>query len=153
MINKFRPDIRALTRLVPRSGNLVQGQSELAIDPALAAAANRRISASENHYSPAEGDRELRLAISQKIQLLNGIAVDPDAKALELLVTPGATGALVAIAQTYLRQAAALVFEPYYPYHRYILEELGASTEVFALRGENLTLDAYELHLRCKELK
>lgn len=36
---KVRPDIRQLTRLVPASGNLVQGQSELDIDPDLARAA------------------------------------------------------------------------------------------------------------------
>ncbi|MFN2532210.1 MAG: pyridoxal phosphate-dependent aminotransferase [Pyrinomonadaceae bacterium] len=153
MTSKIRPDIRALTRLVPRSGNLVQGQSELAIDPALAAAANRRISGSENHYSPAEGDQDLRSAISQKIQIFNGITVDPEAKPLELLVTSGATGALVAIAQTYLRNSSALVFQPYYPYHRYILEEFGATTEVIPLRGESLELDTDELFVRSKKLK
>ena len=36
---KVKPDIRAITRLVPASGNLVQGQSELPIDPRLAAEA------------------------------------------------------------------------------------------------------------------
>ena len=40
---KTRPDIRTITRLVPPSGNLVQGQSELAIDPALARAASEVI--------------------------------------------------------------------------------------------------------------
>ena len=33
MSTKIRPDIRLITRLVPPSGNLVQGQSELAINP------------------------------------------------------------------------------------------------------------------------
>lgn len=47
---KLLPDIRTITRLVPASGNLVQGQSELAIDPALARAASEVISASQNHY-------------------------------------------------------------------------------------------------------
>jgi len=35
-VQKIKPDIRAITRLVPPSGNLVQGQSELPIDPRLA---------------------------------------------------------------------------------------------------------------------
>ena len=91
---KARPDIRAITRLVPRSGNLVQGQSELAIDPDLARAASDVISASQNHYSPAEGVRELRNAVAQKILRFNGIEVDPQATPLELLITPGATGGL-----------------------------------------------------------
>ncbi|HEX8138474.1 MAG TPA: pyridoxal phosphate-dependent aminotransferase [Pyrinomonadaceae bacterium] len=150
---KLRPDIRKITRLVPPSGNLVQGQSELAIDPGLARAASEIISASQNHYSPAEGTQVLRRAVAQKISVLNRVEVDPEAAPLELLITPGATGALIAVAQSYLRGASALVFEPYYPYHRRILEELGGQTEVMALRGERLELDRDELFALCRRLK
>jgi aspartate/methionine/tyrosine aminotransferase len=150
---KTKPDIRLITRLVPPSGNLVQGQSELAIDPALARAAAELIAASQNHYSPAEGTNALRLAVADKIRMFNGIEVDPQASPLELLITPGATGALIAIAQTYLRGAAALVFEPYYPYHRRIVNELGGVTEIFSLRGDTLALDREELRARCRALK
>lgn len=153
MKRKSRPDIRALTRLVPPSGNLVQGQSELAINPDLADAAARIISASQNHYGPAEGLDELRRAVAEKISTFNGIRIDPESDPLQLLITPGATGALVAIAQSYLRSASALVFEPYYPYHRHIINELGGSTEVLALHGESLELDPDELRARCRELK
>ncbi|HKP38192.1 MAG TPA: hypothetical protein VJT71_15140, partial [Pyrinomonadaceae bacterium] len=55
MTVRTQPEIRTITRMVPPSGNLVQGQSELAISPQLAQAAARLISASKNHYSPAEG--------------------------------------------------------------------------------------------------
>ena len=150
---KARPDIRTITRLVPPSGNLVQGQSELAIDPDLARAASDVISASQNHYSPAEGVSELRNAVAQKILRFNGVEVNPQAAPLELLITPGATGGLVAIAHSYLQGASALVFEPYYPYHRRILEELGGRTEVLQLHGENLELDGDQLRARCRELK
>ena len=153
MKTKPQPDIRALTRRVPSSGNLVQGQSELAINPVLADAAGRIISASLNHYSPAQGLDELRRAVTEKILAFNGIEIDPESDPLELLITPGATGALVAIAQSYLRSASALVFEPYYPYHRHIINELGGSTEVLALHGESLELDPDELRARCRELK
>ena len=153
MTAKMKPDIRKITRLVPPDGNLVQGQSELAIDPELARAASEIIAASQNHYSPAEGTNELRRAVAQKISVLNQIDLDPDRVPLELLVTPGATGGLIAIAQTYLKGASALVFEPYYPYHRRILEELGGRTEVLALRGDSLELDRDELFARCRELK
>jgi aminotransferase len=131
----------------------VQGQSELAVNPALARAASEMIHAGQNHYSPAEGVIELRNAVAQKIALFNGIEVDPKGTPLELLVTPGATGGLIAIAHTYLKGTSALVFEPYYPYHRRILDELGGRTEVLSLRGENLELDGDELHTRCRELK
>jgi len=152
-LRKTKPDIRAITRLVPPSGNLVQGQSELAINPALARLASEEISASHNHYSPAEGVAELRSAVAQKIAHFNGVGLDPNATPLELLITPGATGALVAIARTYLAGATALVFEPYYPYHRRIPDELDGRTEALPLRGDNLELDGDELRARCRELK
>lgn len=150
---KRQPDIRTITRLVPPTGNLVQGQSELAINPALARAASNLIHASKNHYGPAEGVAELRDAVARKIARFNGIKVDPMGTPLELLITTGATGGLVAIAHTHLKGTSALVFEPYYPYHRRILDELGGRTEVLPLHGENLELDHDELRARCREMK
>ncbi|MBA3320838.1 MAG: aminotransferase class I/II-fold pyridoxal phosphate-dependent enzyme [Pyrinomonadaceae bacterium] len=142
-----------ITRLVPPDGNLVQGQPELTIDPGLAAAAGELIAASQNHYSPAEGVAELRRAVAGKIGMLNGVEIDPDAVPLELLITPGATGGLIAIAATYLKDMSALVFEPYYPYHRRIIEELGGRTQIFTLDTETLRFDREELRVRCRELR
>ncbi|MGH9942418.1 MAG: pyridoxal phosphate-dependent aminotransferase [Pyrinomonadaceae bacterium] len=150
---RIKPDIRTITRLVPPEGNLVQGQSELAIDPQLARAAGELIAASQNHYSPAEGDAALRRAVAEKVRLLNGIEIDPEARPLELAVTPGATGGLVAFAHTYLAGASALVFEPYYPYHRRVIEALGGRAEVLALDAETLQLDRDMLRALCRELK
>ena len=150
---KSKPDIRLITRLVPPSGNLVQGQSELAIDPTLARVGAETIAASKNHYSPAEGTDSLRRAVAEKIETFNGLKVNAEATPLELLITPGATGGLVAVARTYLTGAAALVFEPYYPYHRRIVTELGGATEIFPLQGEELAFDPEELRARCRALK
>ena len=55
---KNKPDIRAITRLVSREGNLVQGQSDLPIDPQLAKEAYEIIAASQNHYGGSEGGRK-----------------------------------------------------------------------------------------------
>ncbi|MBS1795003.1 MAG: pyridoxal phosphate-dependent aminotransferase [Acidobacteria bacterium] len=149
---KAKPDIRAITRLVPPSGNLVQGQSELPIDPQLAKEAAEIIAASRNHYGGSEGDADLRRAVADKIRKYNGIEVAVDAKPLEVMVTNGGTGALIGIANSYLRGNSALVFEPYYPYHRRILEEFGGKTETFELDAE-LKFDKDALRARCKELK
>jgi aminotransferase len=51
-----------------------------------------------------------------------------------------------------LRGKSALVFEPYYPYHRRILEEFGAKTETFELDAR-LTFEKDTLLKKCKELK
>lgn len=149
---KIKPDIRAITRLVPPSGNLVQGQSELPIDPQLAKEAAEIIAASQNHYGGSEGDANLRKAVAEKIKKYNGIDVDVDAKPFEIMITNGGTGALIGIAQSFLRGKSALVFEPYYPYHRKILEEFGGKTETFELDA-GLTFEKDALFKRCKELK
>jgi aspartate/methionine/tyrosine aminotransferase len=70
-----------------------------------------------------------------------GINIDPDRRPLELIITSGATGGLITVAHTYLRGASAVVFEPYYPYHKRTLETSGARTGVVKLRGETLDLD------------
>jgi aminotransferase len=151
-VQKVKPDIRAITRLVPPSGNLVQGQSELPINPELAAEAAAIIAASQNHYGGSEGDANLRNAVAEKIRRFNKIEVDPDARPFEVMVTNGGTGALIGIAQSYLRGKSALVFEPYYPYHRRILEEFGSKTERFEL-DEQLGFEKDALLAHCKELK
>jgi len=149
---KVKPDIRAITRLVPPSGNLVQGQSELPIDPQLAKEAAEIIAASKNHYGGSEGDANLRKAVAEKIKKYNGIDVDVDARPFEVMITNGGTGALIGIAQSFLRGKSALVFEPYYPYHRIILNEFGSKTEAFEL-DENLSFEKDALLAKCKELK
>ena len=149
---KVKPDIRAITRLVPPSGNLVQGQSELPIHPQLAAEAAAIIAASQNHYGGSEGDADLRKAVAAKIAKYNGIEVDVDARPFEVMITNGGTGALIGVAQSYLRDYSALVFEPYYPYHRRILEDFGAKTETFEL-DEALSFEKDALLARCKQLK
>ncbi len=149
---RVKPDIRAITRLVPPSGNLVQGQSELPIDPRLAREAGELIAASQNHYGGSEGDAGLRKAVAEKIAKYNKINVDVDARPFELMITTGGTGALIGVAQAFLRSASALVFEPYYPYHRRILEEFGAKSEAFEL-NDDLTFEKDALIARCRELK
>ena len=149
---KVKPDIRAITRLVPRDGNLVQGQSELPIDPRLAREAAEIIAASQNHYGGSEGDANLRKAVAEKIAKYNGIEVNVDARPFEVMISNGGTGALIGVAQGYLRGKSALVFEPYYPYHKRILEEFGAQCEAFELDAA-LTFEKNALLARCKQLK
>lgn len=149
---RIKPDIRAITRLVSREGNLVQGQSDLPIDPQLAKEAYQVIAASRNHYGGSEGDANLRKAVAQKIKRYNGLDIDIERTPFELLITSGGTGALIGIAQSYLRKNSALVFEPYYPYHQKIIDEFGGKTEVFPL-DEKLSFDKEVLMLHCRQLK
>jgi len=150
---RIQPDIRAIARLIPPTGNLVQGQNDVALQPDLALALNEVVAAGQNHYSFFEGVDELRHAVAEKLRLFNGVTIDPDRRPLELIITPGATGGLITVAHTYLRGASAVVFEPYYPYHKRTLESAGARADVVTLRGEMLALDPDELRRVCREGK
>src|SRR6185369_10034771 len=97
-----KPDIRQIARLVAPEGNLVQGQSELRLPESLARAAAEAIAAGQNHYTFFEGVPELRRALAEKVLAHNGIRVDAAATPVEVMITPGATGALVAAANAYL---------------------------------------------------
>jgi aminotransferase len=149
-IKRSQPDIRAIARLVPPDGNLVQGQNEVAIYPELARALGEVVASGLNHYSFFEGVDELRQAVADKVRLHNRVHVDVARRPLELIITPGATGGLIITAHTYLRGGSAVVFEPYYPYHKRTLETCDARVDVVRLRGENLELDLDELGRVCR---
>ena len=145
-----QPDIRAIARLIPPDGNLVQGQNEVALHPALVEAVNEVIASGLNSYSFFEGVDELRHAVAEKLRVFNGVNVDPDRRPLELIITPGATGGLVTFAHAFLEGASAVVFEPYYPYHKKTLETCDARIDVVKLRGDELALDLDELRRVCR---
>jgi aminotransferase len=147
----IQPEIRAIARLIKPEGNLVQGQNEVALHPMLQAAINQVIAEGLNHYSFFEGIEELRHAVAEKVNRYNGVNVNPDAKPLELIITPGGTGGIVTISHTYLRGASAVVFEPYYPYHKMTLATCDSRIDTVKLRGDNLELDVDELRNVCRE--
>jgi aminotransferase len=146
-----QPDIRAIARLIKPSGNLVQGQNDVAIHPELRRALNTVVEEGLNHYSFFEGVGELRHAVAEKIERFNNLSIDPDATPLELLITPGGTGGIVTICHTFLRDASAVLFEPYYPYHKKTLETCNAHIDPVKLQGDNLELDVDELRRICRE--
>lgn len=147
---RTQPDIRAIARLISPAGNLVQGQNEIALNPELGRALNDVVAAGLNHYSFFEGVDELRHAVAEKLRLFNSVSIDPDRRPLELIITPGATGGLVTIAHTFLRGASAIIFEPYYPYHKRTLETADARVDVVKLSGDDLALDIDELRRVCR---
>ncbi len=94
----------------------------------------------------------LRKAVAEKIKKYNGVDVDVETSPPELMITTGGTGALIGIAQSYFRGKSVLVFEPYYPYHRRIIEEFGGKTEVVEM-DEELKFDPDLLFMHCRQLK
>ena len=150
-LKRPQPDIRSIARTVPAAGNLVQGQNDVSLHPELARSLSEVVAEGLNHYSFFEGVDELRRAVAEKIRLSNGLRIDSDARPLELIITPGATGGVICAAHTYLHGAAAVMFEPYYPYHKRILETSDTRVDMVKLRGDNLELDLDELRRVCRE--
>ena len=150
-LKRAKPDIRSVSRTVPPSGNLVQRQNDVAIHPDLAHSLTEVVAEGLNHYSFFEGVEELRRAVAEKVLRGSGVKVDADARPLELIITPGATGGLICAAHTYLRGGSAVMFEPYYPYHKRVLESCDTRIDMVKLRGDALDLDLDELRRVCRE--
>jgi len=105
-------DIRRMTRECERVGgiNLGQGICDLPTPALVREGAIRAINENRSTYSFAEGARELRDAIAQKLLRDNGLAADP---ATEICVTVGASGAFAATINALLDPGdGLLLFEP-----------------------------------------
>ena len=118
--------------------NLGQGVCDIPTDDAIKSAAAKAIAENKNLYAPHEGIMELRKTLAQKIKQFNQIDVDPQT---EILVSHGSTGSYVAAVKTLFNPGdEVILLEPFYGYHKYILELLGIT--VVSTRAEQ---DDYHL--------
>jgi aminotransferase len=116
--------IRAASQQCARIGgiNLGQGVCDLPTPDLIKQEACLAIEANKSIYSACEGIYPLREAVANKITAFNKINVD----ASEVVITHGATGAFVCAAQTLFNPGdEVIVFEPFYGYHKSILELMG----------------------------
>ena len=128
--------IRARTKLCTEIGgiNLGQGVCDLPIDQGIKDAAALAINNDYNMYSPHEGLPELKQAIINKLKIYNNLHVTAN----EVLVTSGATGAFVSALKAMTRSGdEAIIFEPYYGYHKQLLElhNINIRTVMLGLEG------------------
>ncbi len=102
--------------------NLGQGVCDIPTDDSIKLAAAKAISENKNLYAPHEGIVELRKALAEKIKKFNQIKVDPQT---EILISHGSTGSFVAAVKTLFNSGdEVILLEPFYGYHKYILELL-----------------------------
>ena len=133
-------DIRRMTRECERvSGiNLGQGICDLPTPPLVRDGAIAAIRENRSTYSFAEGARELRDAIANKLARDNGMRADP---ASEICVTVGASGAYAAAISALLDPGdGILLFEPYYGYHLNAALVTGLTPEFATLTPPEFTL-------------
>jgi aminotransferase len=134
-------DIRSVTQRVEAAGgiNLGQGICDLPTPQPIRARAKQAIDADHSIYSHYAGIEPLRRAILEKEQAYNEVpAASPD----EVMVGIGSTGCFVSAAFTLLEEGdEVILFEPFYGYHRNILELTGATIRYVPLGGPDSTFD------------
>jgi aminotransferase len=134
-------DIRSVTRRVEAVDgiNLGQGVCDLPTPPPMKARAQQAIAEDRSIYSHHAGIEPLRRAVLKKGQAENDLpATSPD----EVVVGVGSTGCFVSAAFTLLEEGDEVVlFEPFYGYHRNILELTGATIRTVPLGGPDAPFD------------
>lgn len=119
--------------------NLAQGLCDIPAHEIIKAAATEAIYTNKNIYAPHEGVFELREALAAKIQQFNKVTVDQKS---EILVSQGSTGAYVCAAKTlFMPGDEVILFEPFYGYHKSILELLGIKVVTPEVTSSNQAID------------
>lgn len=134
-------DIRSVTQRVEASGgiNLGQGICDLPTPQPIRARAQQAIADDHSVYSHYAGIQPLREAIVEKMQAYNDL---PASSPKEVVVGVGSTGCFVAAAFTLLEEGdEVILFEPFYGYHRNILELTGATIKYVPLGGPDSRFD------------
>ncbi len=119
-------DIRAITGMVQavHGINLGQGICDMPIPEPIKAGARRAIDENRSIYTNYAGIGRLRTAIREKAVRYNGLPVASDD---EVMVSAGSTGAFVTAIFSLLDPGdEAILFEPFYGYHRNLLGLTGA---------------------------
>lgn len=123
--------------------NLGQGVCDIPIDENIKQAAYKAIKDDKSIYSPCEGILELRQAIAQKLKRFNKIAADP---VKEIMVTHGSTGAFVSAVLTLFNPGdEVILFEPFYGYHKNVLELQGMKTKSVPVNLADFSIDIDQL--------
>jgi aminotransferase len=139
--NLAQSDIRAVSHAVEAVDgiNLGQGICDLPTPEPIKAAARQAIADNKSVYTSHEGLASLREKILEKIQSFNRL---PATDAGEVMVSAGATGAYTA-AILALCDAGdeVILFEPFYGYHRNLLEIIGVAPQYVTTEAPDWSID------------
>ena len=143
--NLSQSKIRAVTNMINAVGgiNLGQGICDLPTPDIIKAGTKQAIDDDKSIYSNFAGIAPLRTAILNKAQNFNQIPAKSEA---EVMVSVGSTGAFVSAIFALLDPGdEAILFEPFYGYHRNLIQLTGATPRYIATRGKDWTIDFDEL--------
>ncbi len=134
-------EIRSASKRCLESGgiNLGQGLCDMPIPEVLKQAAMKAVGGSTNLYSSHQGLLELRQAIATKMKQFNQVEVNPET---EVMITHGSTGAFVCAVMTLFNPGdEVILFEPFYGYHKHVLEINGIIVKTVSINARDFTLD------------
>ncbi len=123
--------------------NLGQGVCDLPIEADIKQAAYDAIAADKSIYSNCQGVTNLRQAIAEKIRDFNHIPADPEKN---IMVSHGSTGAFICAAMTLFNPGdEVILFEPFYGYHRNILELQNVVVKSVPINLTDFSIDMQQL--------
>lgn len=100
--------------------NLGQGVCDLPVPDPIKDGAHMAVDQNKSMYSACEGIKKLRLELADKCRQFNRLDIDPEE---QLLITHGSTGAFVCAVNALFNPGdEVILFEPFYGYHKNILE-------------------------------
>lgn len=123
--------------------NLGQGVCDMPTPTTIKEAAYAAIAGDKSLYSPCEGVLELRAAIAEKIKKFNKIKIN---SVDEVLVTHGSTGAFICAITTLFNPGdEVILFEPFYGYHKNILDLHNIKVKAVALDPVDFSFDLADI--------
>lgn len=146
------PELSILTKQLKQSGirsasvqcsklngiNLGQGICDLPVPETIKQAAYQAIALDKSQYSACEGVYSLRVQIAQKATKFNKIPVSAE----QVLVGHGATGIFVCAVMALFNPGDEVIcFEPFYGYHKNILDLKGITIKPVPIDLTHLTVD------------
>ncbi len=128
-------EIRAISQKINAVNgiNLGQGICDMPTPDPIKAAAKRAIDEDRSIYSHYAGAANLRSAILEKVRSYNRIPVE---SIDQIVVSAGSTGAFATALLTLLNPGdGAILFEPFYGYHRHLLQIFGFEPQYVTLES------------------
>lgn len=123
--------------------NLSQGFPEFEAFPALQYLVCKHINAGHNQYAPMQGVKELREAISEKVEYLYSKSYHPDR---EVLITSGATQALYTAITAFINPGdEVIIIEPAYDSYVPVIELNGGKPVYVKLEAPDFKINWYEV--------
>ncbi len=143
--NLAQSKIRSVTQMINAVGgiNLGQGICDLPTPVPIKEGAQKAIEDNLSIYSSYAGIQRLQSAILKKAISFNNIPAQSEA---EVMVSVGSTGAFVSAIFALLDPGdEAILFEPFYGYHKNLIQLTGATPRYISTKGLSWSIDFEEV--------